>query len=441
LQVHLPGEHFLTFNQGEEVEKLMSAAGQASTLTAWFVLNSDSKDDSSLRYTYEEIPSYYIFESKNKAWIKRKMMVKNEKVIGRLHGATPDQKERYYLYLILLHVRGAKSWEALKTVDGKVYELFHDAALAMHLIDDDEEYIKAMESAAFVRMPSQLRILFAHLLQHCELKDPQAFWENFADPLSEDYERAFGDKGRARQKSLMEIQNILAHWGTRLDKVGIREQPEEFNEDDFKFRELRLARAYDASAEERNTEEKRGLMDSSERPDQAALYDAIKKHVDEGIPGMFFADGPGGSGKTFVEEALLSYVRSRDEVAVPCAWSGIAAILLAGGRTCHTTFGLPVPLPAYDVNCKVSAQSGKGAVLRAAKLIIWDEAPMSPKEALETAEYLLFDMFYILIFYYHCFIVILLYLGVLLYSRGIRFESQYFEEMGHANLRYWLLYF
>ena len=138
---------------------------------------------------------------------------------------------------------------SVKTVDGKVYELFHDAALAMHLIDDDEEYIKAMESAAFVRMPSQLRILFAHLLQHCELKDPQAFWENFADPLSEDYERAFGDKGRARQKSLMEIQNILAHWGTRLDKVGIREQPEEFNEDDFKFRELRLARAYDASAE------------------------------------------------------------------------------------------------------------------------------------------------------------------------------------------------
>ena len=64
---------------------------------------------------------------------------------------------------------------------------------------------------------------------------------------------------------------------------------------------------------------------------------------------------------------------------------------------------------------------------------------MSPKEALETAEYLLFDMFYILIFYYHCFIVILLYFGVLLYSRGIRFESQYFGEMNHANPRYWLL--
>jgi hypothetical protein len=60
-------------------------------------------------------------------------------------------------------------------------------------------------------------------------------------------------------------------------------------------------------------------------------------------------DGPGGTGKSFVFEALLAWTRGRGEIALACAWSGLAATLLTGGRTCHSTFGLPVPLPPVDV--------------------------------------------------------------------------------------------
>ncbi len=38
---------------------------------------------------------------------------------------------------------------------------------------------------------------------------------------------------------------------------------------------------------------------------QAALYDAIVESVAQKEGQVFFADGPGGSGKTFVEQALL----------------------------------------------------------------------------------------------------------------------------------------
>ena len=37
-----------------------------------------------------------------------------ERVIGRLHGALPSEGERYYLYILLLHERGATSFEHLK---------------------------------------------------------------------------------------------------------------------------------------------------------------------------------------------------------------------------------------------------------------------------------------------------------------------------------------
>jgi hypothetical protein len=103
-------------------------------------------------------------------------------------------------------------------------------------------------------------------------------------------------------------------------------------------------------------------------------------------------DGPGGSGKTFLYEALLHFARGEGWPALACAWSGIAATLLEKGRTCHSRFGLPVPLPRDDVTSSISAQSGRAEVLRAARLLLWDEAPMAPKEALAAVDRLLRDL-------------------------------------------------
>ena len=83
---------------------------------------------------------------------------------------------------------------------------------------------------------------------------------------------------------------------------------------------------------------------------QSELYDAVVAAIGLGDGGIFFADGPGGSGKTFVETALLHYVRGHGHVGLACAWSGVAATLLAGGRTCHSTFGFPVPKKQHRVS-------------------------------------------------------------------------------------------
>jgi len=121
------------------------------------------------------------------------------------------------------------------------------------------------------------------------------------------------------------------------------------------------------------------------RADQRSAFDKITAAVDTSTPSLFFVDGPGGSGKTFLEKALLSYVRSQGNIALACAWSGVAATLVPGGRTCHGTFGFPVPLPLEDVTSSITFQSGRAELLRRAHLIFWDEAPMSPTEAVTGA--------------------------------------------------------
>jgi hypothetical protein len=57
---------------------------------------------------------------------------------------------------------------------------------------------------------------------------------------------------------------------------------------------------------------------------------------------VFFLDVPGGTGKTFLINLLLAQIRSSDKVALAVASSGIAATLLSGGRTAHSTFKFPL---------------------------------------------------------------------------------------------------
>ena len=63
----------------------------------------------------------------------------------------------------------------------------------------------------------------------------------------------------------------------------------------------------------------------------------------------FFVDGPGGTGKTFLYNTLLAKIRSRGEIALAMASSGIAALLLEGGRTVHSRLKVPITLNELSV--------------------------------------------------------------------------------------------
>ena len=69
--------------------------------------------------------------------------------------------------------------------------------------------------------------------------------------------------------------------------------------------------------------------------EQKGICDQIMHCVDNQVGKMFFLDAPGGTGKTFLIRLLLTSIRSKNEIALALASSGIAATLLPGGRTAH----------------------------------------------------------------------------------------------------------
>ena len=112
--------------------------------------------------------------------------------------------------------------------------------------------------------------------------------------------------------------------------------------------------------------------------DQLIVFNTVMKAIDDFAvyPKVFFVDGPGGTGKTFVYNTLLAKVRSRREIALAMASSGIAALLLNGGRTVHSRMKVPFSTYAHSA-CSITKQSVLARLIQRASLLVWDEAPMS----------------------------------------------------------------
>jgi hypothetical protein len=118
---------------------------------------------------------------------------------------------------------------------------------------------------------------------------------------------------------------------------------------------------------------------------QRSIYDNVIDMVHDPRPvdKTFFVDGLGGAGKTFLYECLLSKVRSTGDITLSMASSGIAALLLEGGCTAHSRFKIPVVGLCGSSTCYVPLNSPQAALIRAARLIVWDEAPMAHKHVFE----------------------------------------------------------
>src|SRR3954468_9284141 len=115
--------------------------------------------------------------------------------------------------------------------------------------------------------------------------------------------------------------------------------------------------------------------------------DAVEKQQG----GVFFLYGYGGTGKTFMWNTLSAALRSKKKIVLPVASSGIASLLLPGGRTAHSMFKIPIPTLEESIS-DIPKNTERAELLRSAKLIIWDEAPMANKYCFEALDKTLKDL-------------------------------------------------
>ncbi|XP_019086304.1 PREDICTED: uncharacterized protein LOC109124934 [Camelina sativa] len=125
--------------------------------------------------------------------------------------------------------------------------------------------------------------------------------------------------------------------------------------------------------------------------EQKSVYLEIINAVNRNKGGMFFVHGFGGTGKTFLWSILGADIRSRGDIVLNVASSGIVALLMEGGRTAHSRFSIPIHVDEYKT-CLIDVNSHLAELIREARLIIWDEAPMMNKYCFETLDRSLRDI-------------------------------------------------
>ncbi|GJZ19453.1 hypothetical protein Tco_0556043 [Tanacetum coccineum] len=331
LQVHLPNNQFVRFREDDVLTNIIERErNKRSMLTAFFELNK--KDTNARQYFYRDIPRYYTWNKSTRVWKRRKQ----GKMRGRMVSANPAEGERFYLRVLLQHVKGPTGFDYLYTVDDVLYTTFRRAALERGLIKSDSYIHECLRESSMHELPYALRRLFATILIFCEPGDVRKLRDDHYESLSEDYTLNCTRVERVQNMVLTDISAILQSMGRSISDFDLPNIAADVRPYAFGCR-------------------------------------------------TFFIDGPGGIGKTFLYKALLDIVRSRGLIALATASSGAAANNMTGGRTAHSRFKIPINLSTNSM-CNIKKQSGLAKLLCQAKLIIWDEASMAKRQAVEAVD-------------------------------------------------------
>ncbi|ONM17788.1 DNA helicase-like protein, partial [Zea mays] len=333
------------------------------------VLNKDNIDKSMLteyfranqlfdwasNYLYREFPEVARWWPGAKKWTARQQRVQ----VGRIVSAHPEEGERYYLRVLLNHVRGATSFESLRTYD-------------------DNSIDECLTEASGFHMPPSLRRLFTMILDFCEPTDVVGLWDKHLEAMSDDFYRTHSNSHVVEQLVLMDIRDMLQTMGKDIRLFPLPAIKDEHDNMADVVREIfeKMSILEDLEAE---------FVVSSLNHEQRHAYDVILSSMENISGGVFFVDGLGGTGKTILYKALLATVRRSGKIAIATATSGVAASIMPGGRTAHSRFKIPLNIKEGDVR-RFTKQSGTSKMLRRSSLILWDEATTTKRQAIEALD-------------------------------------------------------
>ncbi|GAA0161762.1 hypothetical protein LIER_39294 [Lithospermum erythrorhizon] len=385
LQVHLPNFQSIQFEDDTNLEELLQNERLRRTmLTEFFNINATDPKTKDLKLLYKDFPRYYVWDSQMRTWTKRKKGT----VIGRLSTVNPIENERYYLRVLLNNVRSPTSFDSLLYINRLHCKSFQEAAHMRGLLQDDSDIDKTMEEASTYRMSSELRRLFATLLHYCKPSDPPKLFKTYYEYMVEDFRKTQCESNMSEEQIM---HKVLQGVNDTLESLG--KNVNEYNLVSFKYVTSDFKRFTREIAYERSIpvpeEDLLGINQLNSQ--QKTAFDTIFHHVILEKSGVYFVDGPGGTGKSFLYKVLIAHIRSRGYIALIVASSGIAASSFLGGRTAHSRFKIPID-GGPNVKCQMSFQRSEAELIKTSKIIIWAEAPMAEKSAIHALNHLLQEL-------------------------------------------------
>jgi len=125
--------------------------------------------------------------------------------------------------------------------------------------------------------------------------------------------------------------------------------------------------------------------------DQRQVFDAVVQDAITEGGHSYFVHSAGGCGKTYLCNLIAAQLRLQGKIVLCAASSGIASLLLSGGRTAHSRFKIPIPVHE-DSTCNIKKGDLTCQLLQRTSLILCDEIPMLHRFILEALDRTLRDL-------------------------------------------------
>lgn len=298
---------------------------------------------------------------------------------------------------MLLHiVKGATSFAQIKIVSGHLHPTFRAACEALGLLGDDQEWLNALNDAAQWAMPYQLRQLFVTILLLCEVTNHRKLLDEYASKMSEDAAHRL-NRNPGQMSNLLADVYISSFLLNELDKLLKDARyclshfnlplPDDIGSISAENRLMLDELSYDISDMTESLDENITRLNSNKKNVFDAIYNSAMN--DDGR--TFFVYGYGGTGKTFLWTTLLNSVRRQGKIALAVASSGIASLLLPGGRTSHSRFKIPLDISQNSM-CSIKKNTNLAEFIQKTSLIIWNEAPVNHRYCFEALDRTLRDI-------------------------------------------------
>jgi len=394
MEIHLPGHQNVVFKQSQAAQV---AAGLPKNLPktmlteywsqwkegkSWQCINKKWTfvDDASIKDTlYEHMPENYWYDKKVRIWKKR---ILNKDVIGLIYPRpSPRDQERFALYILLRHFPGDP--EALKDVNGVQCTTFVEAARLRGLLSDDSVWERTLEEASHFSNPSGMRYLFVQVLVFGNPSNARELWERFVDHM---FKPVVGndpdgvERNRRIDRALAIIEQQLSDYGMTNQQFGL-DSPSPGMRLDV---DTALDNFFFGDKDEDD-------FASGNKPtiklndDQENVWTTVQNALQRTSSNTIFVTGDGGTGKTYLFNAIISRLRDMRIRVIASAYTGCAATLLTGGATVHSVFRFGINIDE-NYTPSVSMQSFHGKRISDSQVIIIDEVSMLPKHMLEAID-------------------------------------------------------
>ncbi|XP_026475940.1 uncharacterized protein LOC113381189 [Ctenocephalides felis] len=187
LAVHLENGQRVYFTEANAAQR--AERPPSTTLTSFFAMCEADPFAATLMYV--DMPKYYTWNQSTKNFQRRKQgtpipdwpHVFSTDALGRIYTVHPRSDGCFYLRLLLVNVRGPKSFVHLKTVNGHRCQTYREACQLLGLLENDSHWDLTLADSVVSSNAYQLRTLFAIIITTCFPSQPIQLWNKYKDDI------------------------------------------------------------------------------------------------------------------------------------------------------------------------------------------------------------------------------------------------------------------